>query len=265
MVDIVHWNPKRSIFKKKPFSYIPIKAPVNNFGDLLGPLIIEKILQDKGIVNNQRTNSKRLLGVGSILHFAKDFDTIWGSGRNGKIKDTSHNFKDLDVRAVRGPLTRDFLINKGINCPEIYGDPALLLPHYFPELKILSEEKKFNITIIPNLNDLGKYELDKNTINPTMDLFYILKRIVQSKYVIGSSLHAIIVAEAFGVPARLITSENEDPFKYHDYFQGSGRTDTVFAKSIQQAIDMGGEAPIKWHAKELIDSFPSDLWNEKLC
>lgn len=261
MVDIVHWNPERSIFKKKPFCYIPIKAPVNNFGDLLGPLIIEKILQYKGIVNDPKDNNKRLLGIGSILHFAKDFDTVWGSGRNGKIKDISHNFKELDIRAVRGPLTRDFLINKGINCPEIYGDPALLLPFCFPELKTLSKEKKFNITIIPNLNDLDKYKLDKNTIKPTMDLFYILKRIVQSKYVIGSSLHAIIVAEAFGVPARLITSENENPFKYHDYFLGSGRPNTVFAKNIQQAIDMGGEAPIKWNANELIDSFPTSLWD----
>ena len=262
MVDIVHWNPKRSIFKKKPFSYIPIKSHVNNFGDLLGPLIIEKILHEKAIINDSKTNNKRLLGIGSIMHFAKDFDTIWGSGRNGKINDNAHDFKDLDVRAVRGPLTRDFLLRKGIDCPEVYGDPGLLLPIYFPKLRDLAKEKKFKVTIIPNLNDFDKYILDENTMNPTLAVFKILERIVQSELVIGSSLHAIIVAEAFGIPARLMKSKGENMFKYQDYFFGSGRMQQVTAaQSIKEAIEMGGETPINWKHMPLIESFPFDLWH----
>lgn len=49
-------------------------------------------------------------------------DTIWGTGINGKVSEDLHKFEKLDVRAVRGPLTRNYLISKGINCPEVYGD-----------------------------------------------------------------------------------------------------------------------------------------------
>lgn len=259
MVDIIHWNPKRSIFKKKPFSYLPIKKKVNNFGDLLGPLVVESFLEKNSLINND-CNKARLLTVGSILHFANNNDVVWGSGRNGKIDDKYHVFDKLDVRSVRGPLTREFLQDKGINCPDIYGDPALLLPYCFPELVALSKIKKYEITKIPNLNDFANFKLDINTLNPTMELFCILKRIVQSKFVIGSSLHAIIVAEAFGVPARLINSSHEDRFKYDDYFLGTGRNNAEFASTIEEAISMGGEMPIQWNEKALIESFPIDLW-----
>ena len=49
---------------------------------------------------------RRLLAVGSILHLARDNDVVWGSGVHGKIVVRRHQFKQLDAREVRGPLTR---------------------------------------------------------------------------------------------------------------------------------------------------------------
>ena len=95
--------------------------------------------------------------VGSVVHFAKDNDIVWGSGVNGKIPCSSYKFSTLDCRATRGPLTRDFLKREfNVTSPEVFGDPALLLPIFCPELhKYICSNHQ--VTIVPNLNDFSKY------------------------------------------------------------------------------------------------------------
>lgn len=264
MVNIVFWNPRKNIFRGRFTSKIPIKRKINNFGDLIGPLIVMKILEESGIRYDQdpknAVSAQNLLSVGSILHLAKNHDTIWGTGRNGKIKDELHGFKQLSVRALRGPLTREFLERRSIPCPEIFGDPALLFPVFFKEFVKLTEDPLYDFTVIPNLNDLDSYGADENLISPTSNFFSIVERIAKSRFVVGSSLHAIIIAEAFGIPARLIESESEDSFKYEDYYLGTGRTTYTAASSVCSAMDMGGEPGLLWNPEPLLDRFPYDLW-----
>lgn len=83
----------------------------------------------------------RLLGIGSIVHFAQTNDCIWGTRVDGNVPDESMAFTDLDVRAVRGPLTRERLLGKGIDCPEIYGDPGLLTPQSLPEASLMGDRE----------------------------------------------------------------------------------------------------------------------------
>lgn len=268
MVNIVFWNPKKSIFRGRFTSRIPIRRKINNFGDLIGPLIVMRILEESGIRYDQDSNravsTRNLLTVGSILHLAKNHDTIWGSGRNGKIKEELHRFKQLSVRALRGPLTKEFLEKKSIPCPDVFGDPALLFPFFFKEFVKLTADPLHDFTVIPNLNDLDCYRADENVINPTSDLFSIIERIARSRFVVGSSLHAIIIAESFGIPARLIESESEDSFKYEDYYLGTGRTAFTAAPTVASALDMGGEPGLRWDPVPLLDNFPYDLWCDSL-
>ena len=48
-----------------------VARPVNNFGDLLGPVIVRRMLKRLGL-DAQPKISARLLSVGSCLHFARD-------------------------------------------------------------------------------------------------------------------------------------------------------------------------------------------------
>ena len=261
-VELFSWNPRWPVWAGRGKRFVPIKRPVNNFGDLLGPMIAERLRRLAGLPD-EASKASRLLSVGSILHLAEDGDFIWGSGVNGKISPDSHGFSSLDVRAVRGPLTREFLQSRGISVPQVFGDPALLLPHVAPELRSAACHKRHDVTIVPNLEDLrrhGSLRLHPNVLNPRSGLRRCLYRIVRSKLVVGSSLHAIVVAEAFGIPARVVTSEVENPFKYSDYYAGTGRASYSPAATISEAVKEGGEPLPLLSVQPLLDAFPVDLW-----
>jgi pyruvyltransferase len=228
----------------------------DNFGDAISKDIVEKISKRK--VLRCLEKKKKLIAVGSIIQFAREGDIVWGSGINGKHPNRSdYKFKDLDVRAVRGPLTRKFLINMGIKCPEIYGDPALLLPILFPEFK---KNPKVNYIVIPHISEEYLFLQNNHVVFPTENWRIVAKKVCESKFVIASSLHGIIVAEAFGVPARLLRiTENEPLFKYEDYYLGTGRKTFKYARSVSEALEMGGEVLPKIDLNKLMKAFPYDF------
>ena len=237
-----------------------------NFGDYLSLKLLERIVNDPICVYKKEPNvfEKKLLAIGSILYFANEGDVIWGSGINGKKPDKNeYKFSQLDVRAVRGPLTREFLkTNFDIEVPEIYGDPALLIPYFFPEFK-KKENPKYDYLIIPHYSEVNIFPKNKrdNIIYPTEPWNLIIEKILDSKFVISSSLHGIIVAEAFGIPARFLrVTENEPLIKYQDYYYGTNRPNFKFATSVEEALLMGGEKPFECDLKKLYESFPFEFW-----
>lgn len=261
-VELFAWNERKSGLPLAITERLPIALGrrVNNFGDLLGPVIVQRLLASHGIIPDSAVADRRLLSIGSVLHFARDNDVIWGTGVNGKIPDSHYLFQSLDVRAVRGPRTRAFLNARGIEAPTIFGDPALLLPDVMPELVALSAHKRFDYTVVPNLNDLRAYEKTPHLLNPRSPVEVCLRRIAQSEMVIGSSLHAIIVAESLGIPAQRVASSVEEGFKYEDYYLGTGRTQVRVASTVSEALEIGGapEPIVDRHA--LVNAFPFDLW-----
>jgi len=258
-IEVVHWNPRRPVMKGLLGKLVPIRRPVNNFGDLLGPEIVYRIASRQFPAYDLESARGRLLAVGSILSLARSGDTVWGIGVNGKSLDKTYALSEISFRAVRGPLTQAFVRRHGGQCPEIYGDPGLLVPQLWTEEELAGPAHE--VTIVPNLNDLRLYDLDdKRVLLPTTPLRECLSRIRNSRFVTGSSLHGIVVAEAFGIPARLITSGAEPGFKYNDYYLGSGRSGFKSARHVQEAIEMGGEPAIDWDPSPLMSAFPFDLW-----
>lgn len=155
------------------------------------------------------------------MHHADKNSIVWGSG----IIDHEHEIAEADLRAVRGPQTRGFLLNLGYECPEVYGDPALLLPKYFnPQV-----EKKYQIGIVPHYHDYIKaVELfqDKAGIKVidllTMDVEKVTREILSCENIISSSLHGLIVAHAYNIPALWVEFSNKifgNGIKYQDYFE----------------------------------------------
>ncbi|MFK0003909.1 polysaccharide pyruvyl transferase family protein [Paenarthrobacter sp. NPDC090522] len=266
-VDVLSWNPIRENATGRV-------GNVNNFGDLLGPVLVRKLLQTRALGLSllapamQAEVRGTLLTVGSIVHFASDGDTIWGSGVNGKIGLAHHRFSDLDVRAVRGPLSGRWLVkNKGIDDPEVYGDPALLLLDAMPHLFELSQQKNSKLAVIPNFHDFDALRTLPDVINPRGSVVDVLTRLVQSEQIATSSLHGLVVGELLGIPTALFMPSKESLFKYEDYILGTGRRKLLCHATVDDAlkalrINSGfHEHPLAaWNPDPLRRSFPSDLW-----
>lgn len=255
-VDVYQWNPLRD-------DGTGTRRLVDNFGDLLGPMIVERMLwrrQSAGTAPD--SPRRRLLSVGSVLHQAREADVVWGAGVNGKLLGTyPSSFPKVDVRAVRGPWTARLLTSLGIDVPVVFGDPALLLPRLLPELSTWTHAPATDTLVVPNLHDVDAFRDSEHTVlNPRGPVHTVLRTIARSRFVVGSSLHAVIVADSLGIPARFVASGTEDPFKYRDYLAGTGRATTRIARDVAEALRLGGHEAPAVDLDALEDAFPWDLW-----
>lgn len=203
-----------------------------NLGDELNVYLIES-LTGKKVLNCRNTilTGNRFLLIGSIVETHMTSKSIvWGSGvmyGNRKI------IKPKSVFAVRGKYTREVFLRNQIECPKVYGDPALLLPYvYNPEIK-----KKFKYGLIPHVADLNNNViqtfLTRNKDNVTLisfknynDWHNVIDQIKSCENIISSSLHGLIISDAYGIPNVWIKVSNlikGNDFKYKDYFSGVNR------------------------------------------
>ncbi|MBU1642941.1 polysaccharide pyruvyl transferase family protein [bacterium] len=204
---------------------------IQNFGDVVTPILIEKLSGKKirYIGKPKYFKNTNLLAIGSILHLASKDSIVWGSGFMDPEKKCYE--KPKKVFAVRGPKTRELLLSQGVQCPEVYGDPALLLPLIYAP-KII---KKYELGIIPHYTDKNNVWLvqfnnlenikiidvqNKNTL-------HFIDDILSCEKIASSSLHGIITADAYGIPSTWIEfSDKVHGFKFMDYFLSVKRTDT---------------------------------------
>jgi pyruvyltransferase len=261
-IELFHWNPVRRAGNSRLSRAFRARKPVNNFGDLTGPLLVREILKTTGL--SQPRISARLVSVGSVLHLTEAKDVIWGAGINGKASPLIAT-TDLDVRAVRGPLTRKALLDLNVSTPEIYADPAALWSHFWPAETYANDDsgQRFEVTVVPHFRDLREPRLIKhreNLVSPIGDPHSVISKISRSSFVCSSSLHAIVIAESFGIPARLIRPTTEPMLKYEDYYLGTGRSAFQVAETVAEAIAMGGEVAAQVDAEALLAAFPYDLW-----
>lgn len=201
-----------------------------NYGDILSAQIVSWVSgKDVSFYNaphKRKSWFKKtyLMAIGSIMSYTQPKALVWGSG----IISRKDQFSNATFCAVRGPLSRKRILDLGYSCPEIYGDPAILLPTYYQP----SIEKKYEYGFIPHYVDQEIvsqwYDKDENVTVLNLihdDIFFTTDRILECKKVISSSLHGVIVAQAYGIPAIWVQFSDKlsgDNVKYEDYFLSVG-------------------------------------------
>lgn len=235
-----------------------------NLGDFLSTIVVEYVKDLYGISSNVSVDgkTKHLYGVGSIVDGGYQDATVWGSGVISNRLFWWRKKRRLDIRCCRGPLTRNIIIKNGYVCPEIYGDPALLMPLiYQPQRR----ENKSKIILIHHCSVISNTttENDIPVLSiVTDDYKSFIDSICQAKKVISSSLHGIILAEAYGIPAVFLYENGLDMTKFEDYYLSTGRRDFPIAHTIAEAkcIEASLIPDFTDMREKLIRAFPVDLY-----
>lgn len=201
-----------------------------NLGDDLNRFLVQLISGKKVIPYRYSTLSRirkkpNYLCIGSIIsQLTNEQTVIWGGGVLSP--DLPLKRKPFQVLAVRGPLTRDYLLRYGVECPEVYGDPALLLPNYYQPS---SDEKKFRIGIIPHYRDKNSMFVEKCRQENGVCVFDVqrygnfrsfIDMVCSCELIISSSLHGLIISDAYGIPNvwAEFSEGKVEQFKFEDYF-----------------------------------------------
>ncbi len=238
-----------------------------NVGDALSPVIVSWMLEQRGLKEPADPKKRiHLMAVGSLIGM-QDFDAvIWGSGLHCLDTVTKMNahssYVRYDIRAVRGPVTAFLMRSAGYECPEVYGDPAVLMPLIYPGK---TEEKKYPVSLIRHLDSAGgALESGIHEISAASgDVFSFIDEIKASKMVISSSLHGIILAESYGVPAvYLLPGTENQRMKYYDWYFSTGRYSVTTVDSTEEALNICPMhlPELDGMRKDLMNAFPFDLY-----
>lgn len=236
-----------------------------NFGDLLSPWLIERMTSMPTEFSDR--DSAHYVTIGSIVGRASNESILWGTGSFG-TETKKRLSPQAKYHAVRGPLTRQILKNAGINCAPVYGDPALLAPlYYHPRVPVTyeigvvvrwSEKEWMNVHIDPKVKIIN---LKTSSVDETIRAFLACKRII------SSSLHGLIIADAYGIPNAWRQSETGKGgvFKYYDYFasvnkfriphQYSIGKEGLEPSHLLKKFDFDGK-PIEFNYRKLLDACP---------
>jgi len=190
--------------------------PRYNWGDQINKDLCEMISgwPVRLVHANQFQDRVHFLAVGSILTYCDPKSIVWGTGFLSQEDKLAH--KPARICAVRGPLTREMLLDQGAECPEIYGDPVLLMPRYYkPEIK-----KRHKLGAVLHWSNTDLAWKFKNPILPNLPAYGFIDRILECDRIISSSLHGMIIAHAYGIPAEQMALGPEHyQFKFDDFYQ----------------------------------------------
>lgn len=287
-------------------------SDVRNFGDALSPILVERL--GGPVANARKMRHAALLAIGSILQgiyresrsvcdlkglrrrllsLRLPVHTVWGSGIHlpprGRVSlDLSPG--RIRVSALRGSITRDFMRQflgaRFCDWEAVpLGDPGLLAGKLLPG----PATPRYAVGVMVHFADsvVGDYlvaclrahfgdalcVLDVAAPDP----LETLRRMAQCETVLSSAMHGNIVADALGIPNKVVCLSYRGfageawRFKYDDYYSVFGQearpwtlTEAMAAlpdlpRRIARAYSIPRERTLAIQ-EALLRAFPHDLW-----
>ena len=194
-----------------------------NLGDSLSAVVVAA-LADRPVRHvHFDADRTKLVAVGTIGdEICNGTAVVWGTGVSSSrdVFSTNAARTSYDVRAVRGPISARYYRKLGIEVPDVYGDPAWLLPTIIDEPAV----ERFALGVIPHLTEVSAPRSDAPTregvlryavgsadsadvavINTwhqsTWEGLLATVRLIRScRRIVSRSFHGVVLAEAYGIP-----------------------------------------------------------------
>ena len=225
-----------------------------NWGDGLTPFLLSRFAHVEAVWTERGT--AEVVVVGSILGH------IMGPWYKGAILGAGKLFQEqvipphAAILALRGPLSA-----KGVHGTFALGDPGLLADEL-----VRIETKKYDLCIVPHWSDqtlahdarFTQYE--HIVVDSSWDPLRIVRTMAESRKVVSSSLHGLIVADALAIPRRFETSANWHSeggcFKVRDHNAAVG---LPFEVGKLQEADANRVVDLKTNLKDAFKEFSHDV------
>lgn len=229
-----------------------------NIGDAINPYILQRLTNRNVYHYDDCTRSQRAMtpiisGAGSILERLPSVPLhVWGSGAK-KDGDYSH-LKRAVIYSVRGPRTQYVLRKSGIKVPDSFGDPVLIIPDLIPiawkSRPVMNSSREIGVVVVgvilhyADLRDVkffsaGTGDFRFSIINVNWPLERIVKVMCACDYIVSSSLHGLILADAFRISRLWISSASPlagGEFKFHDYHESLG-FNSIIPQNLERLAD----------------------------
>ena len=236
-------------------------AVAANWGDKLNPYLIEQI-SGKRVLHQSEVFVDMVPAVhcviGSLLgQINLSNAVVWGAGflSSGDLMPVVPKA----IHAVRGHLSNRRLLEQGLLKEEVpVGDPALLMPLlYRPnatvvhDIGVIPHFRDHDLPIVRSLNESESFKV----IDVCSGVGEFCDQITSCRQIISSSLHGLIAAHSYGIPAkwvRLSERPKGDGFKFRDYLSSISAQTAVPAEA-RSVSDIEGVA----RENSTIPSLPS--------
>jgi len=176
--------------------------------------------------------------IGSFLRSGlSDAATVWGTG---VITAAAKPNPRANYAMVRGPITAAAVRKAGGECPDVFGDPGLLVPRLFPAE--LRAEHEWGVVLhhreLPHAERLIQTDAVKLIRIDTTDLASVVEQLTGCERILSSSLHGLIAAHAYGISAAWIQPTEiplGDGTKFADYLLSMGLSPTPVRGEVVDA------------------------------
>ena len=161
-----------------------------NFGDEIGHEILEKLGHT---VEWSPIEDADIITTGTLLNDAikkaKDGLIVLGAGLGG----FQNGIDRFNLLAVRGKLTSACIRSKQ---SPVLGDLAFVAPFFYEPAQAVTHK----VGVVRHYVDGNPYPFADYGISATWPPTQVVKEITSCEFIISSSLHGCIIAEAYGIP-----------------------------------------------------------------